>query len=155
MGDSQPQIQISSEVKEVLAICIIGILVYVVLVCRILCRAPARLAEGLVFDVDPDKFNSRKPEHPDGYFHSGSEPAVVSRAPGALPGRVVVDRGRAKFKLGEGEAVEINARTYGAFGGAASFQILGGSEDLLYHLDLYDGGYAPAGGASSSKDKTE
>jgi hypothetical protein len=151
MAEQGKQIELSSDVKEIIAICVLGLIVYFFLVCRILCRAPPKLARGLLKDVENSTFVMRKPANPEGFYHGESEGDTIRNATEGRAGRLIVDRGGAKFQLGK-HVAEIDSSNYGAFSNGESFLILEPTEDLLFHLDLFSGSALPSPEALAKRD---
>ena len=138
MSGAPGTVQVAKEVQEVIAICLLGIVVYIIMVGCILCRRQPSLAEGFEFDADPESYIGRRPEDPDGYYFGQSEPRVINKAAEGHLGRVIIDRGTAQFRGSNGKKICLDRLNYGVFDVEESFEIMEASDEMLFHLDLYD-----------------
>jgi hypothetical protein len=130
-------IQVSREVQEIVAICFLGVIAYLLIICCIMCRGPAILAEGLEKDVNVDSFIGRQPESDETAYFQGSRMEVVKSSAGNHCGRLIVHSGTATFKNGNGITTKVDRAHYAVFEPGEKFELLDQSEDFLFHLDLY------------------
>ena len=151
-GEAVP---IAKEVQEIILICLMGILVYVVMVCCILCRKPPSRAEPFDCDVDEAEFVSRKPEDPEGYYFAQSEPRVIFEAAASHCGRFMVDRGQARYSRENGVSALLDRSKYGVFSAGEKFTFSDADEEFLFHLDIYRGDLRPVAGVATTHDKID
>ena len=153
MSGGKPPIELSSEVKEVVFICFMGVLCYFVMVCCILMRPPPRKAEGFATDADQETFVARKPEEENAVYFEGSNMETVFAASQGHWGRLMVDVGSTMFRNGRGEEGYLDKRHYGVFKPDEKFELFNKSDDLMYHINLYAGALKAEDGEEEKKDQ--
>jgi len=138
-SDGGVVVPIAKEVQEIIMICMMGIVVYIVMVCCILCRKPATLAIEFDVDVDETAFVARRPEDPEGFYFAQSEQRVVMEACAGHCGRFIVDRGQVEFCRANGVRANLTRLTYGVFSANEKYTFSGADDEFLFHLDLFRG----------------
>jgi len=132
--------QLTKEALEVIAICVLGILCYLFMVLFIVCRGPARLAEGLHYDVDHETYQGRRPEDDSVAYFEASRIETIREDAGEHSGKILLYRGEATFKNSCGETARISRRRYAAFRPREAFDLVDRTEDIMFYIELFDSG---------------